>query len=112
MMEALDREFPGYGFAGHKGGDGNTASDFRYRSALVLADTRGGQMETLVEGLTRLKKKFVIATLSNGNVALLTNMAKYGGLPWDAILSADVDWELHVHRREDDGVVQRNEEER
>jgi 2-haloacid dehalogenase len=43
-----------------------------------------------VEGLTRLKKKFVIATLSNGNVALLTNMAKHGGLPWDAILSAEL----------------------
>ncbi len=42
------------GFAGQKGGDGNTGSDFRYRSALVLADTRGGQMETLVEALTRL----------------------------------------------------------
>jgi 2-haloacid dehalogenase len=43
-----------------------------------------------VEGLTRLKRKFVIATLSNGNVALLTNMAKHGGLPWDAILSAEL----------------------
>jgi 2-haloacid dehalogenase len=43
-----------------------------------------------VEGLTRLKKKFVIATLSNGNVALLTNMAKWGGLPWDAIFSAEL----------------------
>jgi 2-haloacid dehalogenase len=43
-----------------------------------------------VEGLTRLKKKFVIGTLSNGNVALLTNMAKYGGLPWDAIFSAEL----------------------
>ena len=43
-----------------------------------------------VEGLTRLKKKFVIATLSNGNVALLTNMAKHGGLPWDTILSAEL----------------------
>jgi 2-haloacid dehalogenase len=43
-----------------------------------------------VEGLTRLKKKFLIATLSNGNVALLTNMAKHGGLPWDAILSAEL----------------------
>jgi len=35
-----------------------------------------------VEGLTRLKRKFIIAPLSNGNVALLTNMAKHGGLPW------------------------------
>ena len=41
-------------------------------------------------GLTRLKKRYVIATLSNGNVALLTNMAKWAGLPWDAILSAEL----------------------
>lgn len=43
-----------------------------------------------VAGLTRLKKKYIIATLSNGNVSLLTNMAKFGGLPWDAILSAEL----------------------
>jgi 2-haloacid dehalogenase len=43
-----------------------------------------------VGGLTRLKKKFVIAPLSNGNVALLTNMAKHAGLPWDCILGAEV----------------------
>lgn len=43
-----------------------------------------------VEGLTRLKQKYVIATLSNGNVSLLTNMAKHAGLPWDCILSAEL----------------------
>ena len=43
-----------------------------------------------VLGLTRLKQHFVIATLSNGNVALLTNMAKNAGLPWDCILSAEL----------------------
>jgi len=43
-----------------------------------------------VPGLTRLKKKFIIAPLSNGNVALLTNMAKYAGLPWDCILGAEL----------------------
>lgn len=41
-------------------------------------------------GLTRLKSRYVIATLSNGNVALLTNMAKWAGLPWDCILSAEL----------------------
>jgi 2-haloacid dehalogenase len=41
-------------------------------------------------GLTKLKRRHVIATLSNGNVALLTNMAKHAGLPWDCILSAEV----------------------
>ena len=43
-----------------------------------------------VEGLTRLKRKYPLATLSNGNVALMVNMARHGGLPWDAILGAEV----------------------
>ena len=43
-----------------------------------------------VEGLTRLKRRYVLATLSNGNVALLVNMAKRAGLPWDAVLGAEV----------------------
>jgi 2-haloacid dehalogenase len=43
-----------------------------------------------VEGLLRLKKRFIIAPLSNGNVALLTNMAKRTGLPWDLVLSAEL----------------------
>jgi len=43
-----------------------------------------------VEGLTRLKKKYVIAPLSNGNIALMTNLAKFGGLPWDVILGSEL----------------------
>jgi 2-haloacid dehalogenase len=43
-----------------------------------------------VAGLTRLKKKYVIAPLSNGNIALMTDMAKDCGLPWDAILGAEL----------------------
>jgi 2-haloacid dehalogenase len=43
-----------------------------------------------VEGLTRLKRKFTICTLSNGNIGLLTDMAKRAGLPWDCVLSAEV----------------------
>lgn len=43
-----------------------------------------------VEGLQRLKKRFVICSLSNGNMGLLTAMAKRAGLPWDCILSAEV----------------------
>lgn len=42
------------------------------------------------KGLASLKRRHVIATLSNGNVALLTNMAKHARLPWDCILSAEV----------------------
>jgi 2-haloacid dehalogenase len=43
-----------------------------------------------VAGLTRLKSRFTIAPLSNGNLGLLTNMAKRAGLPWDCVLSAEV----------------------
>ncbi|MBV9861321.1 MAG: haloacid dehalogenase type II [Alphaproteobacteria bacterium] len=43
-----------------------------------------------VPGLTRLKKKYIIATLSNGTVRLLTDMAKHCGLPWDAVLGSDL----------------------
>jgi len=42
-----------------------------------------------VPGLTRLRKKYVLATLSNGNIALMVNMAKRAGLPWDAVLGAE-----------------------
>jgi 2-haloacid dehalogenase len=43
-----------------------------------------------VPGLTRLRTRFILATLSNGNVALIVNMAKRAGLPWDAVLGAEV----------------------
>jgi 2-haloacid dehalogenase len=43
----------------------------------------------VVAGLTRLKTKFIIGTLSNGNVGLLTRMAKNVGLPWDVVLGAE-----------------------
>ncbi|MEK6244580.1 MAG: haloacid dehalogenase type II [Pseudomonadota bacterium] len=41
-------------------------------------------------GLALLKRRHVIATLSNGNMALLVNMAKHGRLPWDCVLSAEL----------------------
>jgi 2-haloacid dehalogenase len=43
-----------------------------------------------VAGLTRLKKAFTIAPLSNGNIALMTALAKHSGLPWDCILGAEL----------------------
>jgi 2-haloacid dehalogenase len=55
-----------------------------------------------VAGLTRLKKKFVIAPLSNGNISLMTDMAKHAGLPWDCILGA----ELVRHYKPDREVYQ------
>jgi 2-haloacid dehalogenase len=41
-------------------------------------------------GLQRLRRRYIVSTLSNGNVALLTNMGKHAGLPWDCILSAEL----------------------
>lgn len=43
-----------------------------------------------VAGLARLKRRFIIGTLSNGNVGLLVDMAKHAGLPWDVVLSAEL----------------------
>jgi 2-haloacid dehalogenase len=66
---------------------GLTSADFDYL-------TRGwhslNPWPDSVSGLTRLKKNFIIGPLSNGNVALLVNMAKHAGLPWDLVLSAEV----------------------
>lgn len=55
-----------------------------------------------VSGLTRLKKRFIIAPLSNGNISLMTDMAKHSGLPWDCILGA----ELVRHYKPDREVYQ------
>jgi 2-haloacid dehalogenase len=41
-------------------------------------------------GLTRLKSRFIIGPLSNGNVSLLLNMAKFAGIPWDMIFGSDL----------------------
>jgi len=43
-----------------------------------------------VAGLTRLRTRFTLATLSNGNVSLLVDMAKHSHLPWDCIFSAEL----------------------
>jgi 2-haloacid dehalogenase len=43
-----------------------------------------------VAGLTRLRMRYIIGPLSNGNVSLLTNMAKHAGLPWDVVFGSDL----------------------
>ena len=55
-----------------------------------------------VAGLTRLKQKFILAPLSNGNISLMTHLAKHAGLPWDCILGA----ELVRHYKPDREVYQ------
>ncbi len=54
----------------------------------------------VVAGLHQLKERYIISTLSNGNLSLLVDMAKHGGLPWDCVLSA----ELFKHYKPDPEV--------
>jgi len=77
----LDRLLPDFGLA---------ASTDAERAALNRAWHRLDPWPDVVAGLRRLKTRFVVAPLSNGNIALMTNLAKYGGLPWDCILGAEL----------------------
>ncbi|MDP3074526.1 haloacid dehalogenase type II [Bradyrhizobium sp.] len=67
--------------------EGLTEADLKY---LTMGWHRLHAWPDTVSGLTRLKTKYIISPLSNGNVALLTNMAKFAGMPWDLILSAEL----------------------
>jgi 2-haloacid dehalogenase len=59
-------------------------------AALNLAWHRLDPWADSVAGLTRLRQRFTVTTLSNGNFSLLTNMAKRAGLPWDCVISAEL----------------------
>jgi 2-haloacid dehalogenase len=65
------------------------------RAHLVGAWHRLDPWPDSVPGLTRLKARYTIAPLSNGHVALLVNMAKRAGLPWDLVLSAEL---VHAYK--------------
>ena len=60
------------------------------REHLNMAWHRLQPWDDSIDGLLRLKKKFIIGTLSNGNISLLINMAKNSGLPWDVIFSSEL----------------------
>ena len=60
------------------------------RRHLTLAWHRLDPWPDAVSGLARLKRRFIIGTLSNGSVALLVNLAKHAGLPWDVVFSAEL----------------------
>ena len=82
------------------GADGLTEDD---RAYLVGAWHRLDPWQDSVAGLTRLKARYTIAPLSNGHVALLVNMAKRAGLPWDLVLSAEL-----VHAYKPDAAAYRS----
>jgi 2-haloacid dehalogenase len=60
------------------------------RAELTLAWHRLDPWPDAVPGLTRLRSRFVLAPLSNGNLALAVALARHGGLPWDAVLGAEL----------------------
>lgn len=78
--EALEQLLPKFGL------DGLTESQ---KDHINRAWHRLDAWPDSISGLHRLKARFTIAPLSNGNVALLNNMAKYAGLPWDLNLSTE-----------------------
>ncbi|MBL8700562.1 MAG: haloacid dehalogenase type II [Alphaproteobacteria bacterium] len=78
--ESLDALLPKFGLG---------ALDAASRADLNRAWHRLDPWPDVVAGLARLKRRYIIAPLSNGNVALLTNMAKRAGIPWDLVLGAE-----------------------
>src|SRR5262245_60181544 len=90
---SLDQLLPKFGL------EGLSESE---RTSLNKAWHRLHPWPDAVAGLTRLKRKFIIAPLSNGNISLMTNLAKFAGLPWDCILGA----ELARHYKPDREVYQ------
>lgn len=81
--ENLDAILPGFGIA--PGSVPQAELD-----ELNLAWHRLDPWPDAVAGLLRLKARYVVAPLSNGNIGLMVDMAKRAGLPWDAILGAEV----------------------
>ena len=60
------------------------------RDALVLGWHKLDAWPDVAQGLQRLKRRFLIAPVSNGNIALMADLARHNGLSWDAILGADL----------------------
>jgi 2-haloacid dehalogenase len=69
---------------------GRADVDAPTRAELVLAWHRLDPWPDAVPGLTRLRRSHVLAPLSNGNVALLVDLARRAGLPWDLVLGAEI----------------------
>jgi len=82
-METLLACFEDFGLA-------RSSFDADELEALNLAWRRLKPWPDSVEGIARLKRRFVVAPLSDGSTRLLVDMAKHAGLPWDTILGADI----------------------
>lgn len=60
------------------------------KDTLTLGWHRLDAWPDVPEGLARLKKKFWLAPLSNGNISIMVDLARRNAFPWDAILGADI----------------------
>jgi len=60
------------------------------RAELVLAWHRLDAWKDVAPGLEKLKRKFMLAPVSNGNIILMVDLARRNGFPWDAILGAEI----------------------
>jgi 2-haloacid dehalogenase len=69
---------------------GITSLDAATKQHLNLAWHRLDAWPDTAPGLTRLKQKFMIAPVSNGNISLMVALARRNGLPWDAILGSEI----------------------
>lgn len=78
--ESLERVLAVHGIT-HRSDDELTALARAWRHLDAWPDARGG--------LDRLRSQVRVGTLSNGNTALLTEMARWAALPWDVILGAE-----------------------
>jgi 2-haloacid dehalogenase len=76
----LDRILPRFGISGL---DEDAARE------LNLAWHRLDAWPDVPHGLARLKRRFVLAPVSNGNISLMVDLARRNGLPWDAVLGAE-----------------------
>ncbi|MDD9911180.1 MAG: haloacid dehalogenase type II [Ahrensia sp.] len=81
-LENLDRVLATFGL--------EAQFDNAERAALNRAWEKLDPWPDVVEGLNDLKEQAIIAPCSNGSIALMTRLAKYGGLPWDCILGAEI----------------------
>jgi 2-haloacid dehalogenase len=86
VMDVLHREMLDVAL----GQFGVTGLDETELHRLAMAWRRLDPWPDAVEGLARLKPKFALAALSNGNIALILAMAKRAGIPWDVILGSEL----------------------
>lgn len=89
-LDRLLSEAAREGEDGPGGSAGMDSLDEAERAWLTTCWHRLDPWPDAVAGLERLKQRYIISAFSNGNVALLVNMAKWGGLPWDFVFSAEL----------------------